>query len=73
MGIPLDEILSISGNKYEKTAAIIKYARYLAQVNDDALEVHIGGGKMEKVTLVALRDILNENVPYEITYEDNDE
>lgn len=66
MGIPLDEILAISGNKYEKTAAVIKYARYLTQKHDDALEVPVGGGRHEKVTVRALRDVLTENVGYEL-------
>lgn len=66
MGIPLDDILALEGNKYEKAAAMIKYARFLAQKNEDALEVPIGRNKMEKVTLIAIRDILKLKVTYEV-------
>ncbi len=66
MALPLDEILALEGNKYEKTAAMIKYARYLAQKNDDALEVPVGRNRFEKLTLVAMQDILSGKVSYEI-------
>ena len=45
---------------------MIKYARFLAQKNEDALEVPIGRNKMEKVTLIAIRDILKLKVTYEV-------
>jgi DNA-directed RNA polymerase subunit K/omega len=74
MGIPLDEILGMDGNKYEKAAAMIKYTRYLTQKNDDALEVHVGGGRYEKLTLVAMRDILKNTIKYDVDYvEDTDD
>ncbi|NPV00798.1 MAG: DNA-directed RNA polymerase subunit omega [Brevinematales bacterium] len=66
MGIPLDEILSLEGNKYEKTAAVIKYIRYLAQKNDDQLEIPVGRNRNEKLTIVAMNDILRGKVSYEL-------
>ncbi|OHD56485.1 MAG: hypothetical protein A2Y33_15265 [Spirochaetes bacterium GWF1_51_8] len=66
MGIPLDEILSLEGNKYEKTAAVIKYIRFLAQKNDDQLEIPVGRNRNEKLTLVAMNDILKGKVSYEL-------
>lgn len=66
MGIPLDEILSLEGNKYEKTAAVIKYIRFLAQKNDDQLEIPVGRNRNEKLTLVAMNDILRGKVSYEL-------
>ncbi len=66
MGIPLDEILSLEGNKYEKTAAVIKYIRFLAQKNDDQLEIPVGRNRNEKITLVAMNDILRGKVSYEV-------
>lgn len=71
--IPLDEILSISGNKYETTSAIIKYVRYLAQKNDDALEIPVGKNGYEKITLVAMHDILKGKVKYDIEESESDE
>jgi DNA-directed RNA polymerase subunit K/omega len=66
LGIPLDEILSLEGNKYEKTAAVIKYIRFLAQKNDDQLEIPVGRNRNEKITLVAMNDILRGKVSYEV-------
>jgi DNA-directed RNA polymerase subunit K/omega len=66
LGIPLDEILSLEGNKYEKTAAVIKYIRYLAQKNDDQLEIPVGRNRNEKLTIVAMNDILRGKVSYEL-------
>jgi len=66
LGIPLDEILSLEGNKYEKTAAVIKYIRFLAQKNDDQLEIPVGRNRNEKLTLVAMNDILKGKVSYEL-------
>ncbi len=65
MALPLDDILSLSGNKYEVTAVAVKYARHLAQKHDDMLEVPVGR-KMEKLTLVAMRDVLQGKVEYEV-------
>lgn len=66
MGIPLDEILGLEGNKYEKTAAIIKYVRYLAKKNDNQLEIEVSRNKTKKITLVALEDVLKGRVTYDI-------
>lgn len=66
MALPLEEILGLEGNKYEKTAAMIKYARFLAQKNDDSLEVPVGRNRWEKLTLVAMQDILSGRVSYEL-------
>ncbi len=66
MGIPLEEILGLEGNKYEKTSAIIKYVRYLAQKHDDSLEIEVARNKFKKITLVAMEDILRGTVKYEV-------
>ena len=66
MSLPLEEILSVEGNKYEKTAAIIKYVRYLAQKNDDSLEIQVSRNYWEKLPLVAIKDILSGKVSYEL-------
>ncbi len=66
MALPLDEILDLEGNKYEKTAAIIKYVRYLAQKNDDSLEVQVARNYWEKLPLAAMKDILTGKVTYEL-------
>lgn len=66
MALPLDDILSLSGNKYEVTVAAVKYARYLAQSNDDMLEIPVGNNKKERLTLVAMRHVLQGKVKYEV-------
>jgi DNA-directed RNA polymerase subunit K/omega len=64
MPIQIDKILGLEGNKYEKTVAMIKYARFLSQKNDDSLEAAIGRSGREKITSLAINDILTGKVPY---------
>lgn len=64
MPLPLDEILSLSGNKYEMTVVTIKYARALSQEHNDATEIPIGGNRTEKLTLLAMREVLNNRIEY---------
>lgn len=64
MPLPLDEILSLSGNKYAATVATIKYCRQLSQEYDDAVDIPLMGNTTEKVTLLAIREILGGKVGY---------
>ncbi|MGL4563585.1 MAG: DNA-directed RNA polymerase subunit omega [Brevinema sp.] len=64
MPLPLDEILSMSGNKYKATVATIKYARALSQEHNDATEIPVGPNRSEKLTLLAIREVLSGNVEY---------
>jgi len=64
MPICIDKILALEGNKYEKTTAMIKYARYLSQKNDDSLEAQISRTVREKITTVAINDVLNGKITY---------
>lgn len=64
MPLPLDEILSLSGNKYSATVATIKYARQLSQEYDDAIDIPLVGNSTEKVTLLAIREVLGGDVQY---------
>ncbi len=64
MPIQIDKILGSVGNKYEKTCAMIKYARFLAQKNDENLEVNVSKHLREKITTVAINDILNGKIAY---------
>lgn len=63
MPLPLDEILSMPDNKYEITVATIKYARALSQEHNDATEITIGN-TTEKLTLLAIREVLSGNIEY---------
>ncbi|MDK2819018.1 MAG: DNA-directed RNA polymerase subunit omega [Spirochaetota bacterium] len=64
MPLPLDEILSLSENKYEVTVATIKYARALSQEHNDATEITVAGNRTEKLTLLAMREVLSGNIEY---------
>ncbi|MGL4394061.1 MAG: DNA-directed RNA polymerase subunit omega [Brevinema sp.] len=64
MPLPLDEILSLSGNKYEATVATIKYARALSQEHNDAIEIPTGPNRSEKLTLLAIKEVLGGNIEY---------
>jgi len=64
MPLPLDEILSLSGNKYETTVVAIKYARLLSQEYNDAIEIPVGNNRTEKLTLLAMREVLNDKIEY---------
>ena len=64
MPLPLDEILSLSGNKYEATVATIKYARALSQEHNDATEIAVGPNTTEKLALLAIREVLSGNIEY---------
>lgn len=64
MPLPLDEILSIKGNKYEATVATIKYAQALSREYNDVTEIPVGKNRTEKVTLLALREVLSGNIEY---------
>lgn len=64
MPLPLDEILSLSENKYEVTVATIKYARALSQEHNDATDISIGNNSSEKLTLLAIREVLSGNIEY---------
>lgn len=64
MPLPLDEILSLSTNKYEATVATIKYARALSQEHNDSTEITVGPNRTEKLTLLAIREVLSGNVEY---------
>jgi DNA-directed RNA polymerase subunit K/omega len=66
MSLQIDKILSFQGNKYEKTSAMSKYARYLSQKNDEDLEIPINRTQKEKVTISAINDMLNDKVAYRI-------
>lgn len=66
MAIQIDKILGIEGNKYEKTAAMIKYARYLSQKNDDALEAPVSRTHKDKITTIAINDILTGKVTFTV-------
>jgi len=70
MPIDIDKVLSFEGNKYEMVNAMIKYAFYLSQKNEDSLEVNLGNSK-EKITTVAINDVLNGKIKY--TYEESEE
>lgn len=64
MPLPLDEILSLSGNKYEATVATIKYAKALSQEYNDTTDIPVGYNKTEKLTLLAMREVLSGNIEY---------
>ncbi len=64
MPIQIEKILGFTGNKYEKTCAMIKYARYLAQKNDESLEITVSRYLREKITTVAINDILTGKIAY---------
>lgn len=64
MPLPLEEILSIKGNKYEATVAAIKYARALSREYNDVTDIPIGKNRTEKVTLLAMREVLGGHVEY---------
>ncbi len=64
MPLPLDEILSLSTNKYEATVAAIKYAKALSQEHNDATDIPISYNKTEKLTLLAMREVLSGNIEY---------
>ncbi|MGA2142484.1 MAG: hypothetical protein ABSG94_08670 [Brevinematales bacterium] len=66
MALQIDKILSFSGNKYERTSAMSKYARYLSQKNDEDLEIPINRTQKEKVTISAINDMLNDKVSYRV-------
>jgi DNA-directed RNA polymerase subunit K/omega len=66
MPIQIDKILSFEGNKYEKTCAMIKYARHLAQKNEENLEIPINRYTKEKITVSAINDILTGKVTYHL-------
>jgi DNA-directed RNA polymerase subunit K/omega len=68
MPIQIDKILSYSGNKYEKTCAMIKYSRYLAQKNDENLEVPVTRHTKDKITTIAINDILNSKISYHMEH-----
>lgn len=65
MAIQINKILGFQGNKYEKTAAMIKYARYLAQKHDEDLEVAVTRYTKEKITSVAINDIISGKITYQ--------
>ncbi|MGL4367805.1 MAG: hypothetical protein ACRCTQ_05965 [Brevinemataceae bacterium] len=69
MPLPLDEILSMSNNKYETTVATIKYAKILSQEFNDATEIPIKDNRTEKLTLLAMREVLSGNIEY--NFDDN--
>mgnify|MGYP001095605891 CR=1 FL=1 len=60
----IDKILSFKGNKYEATVAMCKYARLLSQKNEDLLEIPLSNYSKEKVTILAIRDILSGKTKY---------
>ncbi len=60
----VEKILSFNGNKYEVTVAMSKYAKFLSQKNGDMLDIPLSNNTKEKVTVIAIRDILNGNVKY---------
>lgn len=64
MPLPLDEILSLKGNKYEATVATIKYAKALSREYNDVTDIPVGKNRTEKVTLLALREVLGGSVSY---------
>ncbi|MGL5254413.1 MAG: DNA-directed RNA polymerase subunit omega [Brevinema sp.] len=64
MPLPLDEILSIKGNKYEATVAAIKYAKALSREYNDVTDIPVGKNRTEKVALLALREVLSGNIEY---------
>ncbi len=66
MAIQIDKLLSYQGNKYEKTTAMIKYARFLAQKNDEDLEVAVTRHTKEKITSAAINDILSGKITFQI-------
>ena len=66
MPIQIDKILAYQGNKYEKTSAMIQYARYLSRKHDDSLEIPVNRYYHEKVTTLAINDILNGKVSYTV-------
>ncbi len=67
----IEKILSFNGNKYEVTVAMSKYARILSQKNDDMLEIPLSNNTKEKVTLIAMRDILGGKVSYHVEKENS--
>ncbi|MGC8765306.1 MAG: DNA-directed RNA polymerase subunit omega [Brevinematia bacterium] len=62
----IDKILSFDGNKYEATVAMCKYAKILSQKNEDSLDIPLSNNTKEKVTVIAIRDILNNKVKYHL-------
>jgi DNA-directed RNA polymerase subunit K/omega len=56
----------INGVTDRKTCAMIKYARFLAQKNDDDLEVPVTRHTKEKITTMAINDIISGKVTYTI-------
>jgi DNA-directed RNA polymerase subunit K/omega len=66
MALDIDKILSFTGNKYEITSTITKYARYLSQKNDEDLEIPINRTQKEKVVISAINDMLNGKVSYRV-------
>ena len=62
----VEKILSFKGNKYEATVAMSKYAKILSQKNEDSLEVPLSNNTKEKITLIAIRDILSNKVKYSL-------
>lgn len=66
MSSQIDKILGYQGNKYEKTAAMIKYARYLSQKHEDDLEIPLNRVNREKITVVSISDILSGKVTYTV-------
>lgn len=64
MPIQIDKILACQGNKYERTSAIIQYARYLSKKHDDSLEIPVNRYYREKVTTLAINDILNGKITF---------
>lgn len=67
----VEKILSFNGNKYEATVAMSKYARLLSQKNDDMLEIPLTNHSKEKVTVIAMRDILSGKVKYHLEKENS--
>lgn len=66
MPIQIDKILAYQGNKYERTSAMIQYSRYLCKKNDDSLEIPVNRYFREKVTTLAINDILNGKIGYTV-------
>ncbi len=65
MGIDIKKLLAFDGNKYEACVAMMKYAKYLAQKNENSLEIPVSKHRKEKVTVVAINDFLNGVFTYE--------
>ncbi|MEJ5283543.1 MAG: DNA-directed RNA polymerase subunit omega [Brevinematales bacterium] len=65
----VEKILSFNGNKYEATVAMSKYAKFLSQKNEDMLDIPLSNNTKEKVTVIAIRDILNGKVKYTLEKE----